>query len=134
MVAPKKMRRRTLSDSEGSPNPVKKPFNPPSSRKGSMLVKFGWLNTFSMVVRNSNDARSVILMFLITLNVPILVIASCTGFRGVLPKGVPKKDWAFPALMMKRTSLLVTLAMLHGVVEVAFSARQLWPRAVMLMS
>src|SRR5262249_49209945 len=60
------------------------------------------------VVRNSNDARSLILNLLETERLPMLVILSCTGFLGTFPKSVPNTLSAVPPLTMKRTWLALT--------------------------
>src|SRR5690242_8896486 len=118
----------TLSLASTLPNPVglnpfELPNSPASSRNGSTLAKFGWLNTFNRVAWNSNPARSLNLNRLNSEKLAVFVIASCTGFRGVLPNGVPNTDCAVLAFRMNRTWLFVTVWILH--VGLAFvSARQ----------
>src|SRR5438270_4828898 len=102
----------TLGVCVGSPKPVKEPVRPASSITASTLEKFAWLNTLRKLVWNSNATCSPNLMFLKMEALPIVVLASCTGLRGMLPNGVPKIDCASPPLMMKRTCLLVTPTML----------------------
>src|SRR5438270_5174954 len=99
----------TLGVCVGSPKPVKAPVKPASSRMGSTLAKLAWLNTLSKLAWNWKLTCSPNLMSLMMEALPIVVLASCTGLRGLLPNGVPKMDCASPPFMMKRTCWLVTL-------------------------
>src|SRR5215470_15297809 len=107
----------TLGVCDGSPKPVKEPVRPASSRNGSTLEKFLWLKTFRKLVWNSKLTCSPSLMFLKMEALPIVVLSSCTGLRGVLPNGVPKMLWASPPFMMKRTCWLVTVTTLPVVLR-----------------
>src|SRR5882672_8533800 len=64
---------------------------------------------FSMVMRNSKDARSLNLNRLITAKLATLLMASACRLRGMLPNGVPKIDCATLALTISLTWSLATV-------------------------
>src|SRR5258708_37672895 len=90
-----------------------------------------------MVMRNSNELRSLILNRLITAKPAVLLMASVGRLRGILPNGVPKMVCAVAALRMKRTWSLVmgTTVQDSGLPSVSVAPLpQFWPMAVKLRS
>src|SRR5262249_33818341 len=119
----KLMRREALFDpmkvvpvTVGSPKPVPDWCKPASSMNGSILRKLGWLNALSKLVRNSNEARSVILKFLNIETFAMLLIASVGRFRRMLPNGLPNMLSAIAVLAINRTWFLVTALPGQGIV------------------
>ena len=92
----------------GSPKPVNEPNCPASSRNGSTLEKFGWLNTFWKSARNSNVAVLAYFEALQHRDIGDIGNRVLHDVAGELPNGVPNTLCAVAAFMMNRTWLLVT--------------------------
>src|SRR5258708_8779556 len=93
---------------DGTPKPVASSVRPALSMKGSIELKFGWLNAFSMVMCQTTLKFSLTFTVFEREKLPIFDQASRKVFRPTVPNGVGNRveDWLVVAI--KRTSLLVT--------------------------